>query len=311
MTRSSERRVLLAALTLLVCACEGAERSYNGRSAASWATQLSAPTSGDRVAAADALYHIAPQSKEVVDALLRAMRDTSAEVQSAVAVTLAIVGPRTLSGLAEAISDDHASVRALALNLLSGQGAAADFALPRITLALHDPDEAVRREAAATLERLGPLARSAAPALAAGARSGTPEFRAACLLALAAIPADSGVVLPVAIASLHDAAAVMRRAAIRAIAGLATDAKRQFTLILPLMRDQDTSVRLEAYRAMGGLTRDREVGPTAHAALGLARSDPDASARALVQRLLSPQRRSDPEAEFHARPRGVVVREPE
>lgn len=302
----------MAMIGLSLYACGSADRAYKGRSADAWALQLSAQKTEERIAAADAMYHIAPQSRTVVDALLRAMRDSNAEVQQSVAVALTTIGARALPGLAEAIGDDHASVRALAINLLARQGASAASALPQFVRALGDSDVAVRKEAAYALERLGPLARSAVPALVSGARSGTPDLRAACLVALAAITADTSTLLPLARVSLGDAAGVVRRAAVTSLALAHLDAQSIFSMIVPLMRDRDTAVRLEVYRVMGSLVRDARVGPTAHAALVLARADPDSSARALVQQLLSPPstRLGDFDAKLGRSPGSIVQRRP-
>lgn len=131
--------VHLVGLTI-AAACGSTDRAYQGRSAGSWSEQLDAATPADRIAAADALYHIAPQSSDVVDALLRAMRDTNGQVQSAVAVALATTGSRSLPGLEAALRDDHASVRALAIRLLANQGARAVGSRNAISERLSDTD---------------------------------------------------------------------------------------------------------------------------------------------------------------------------
>ena len=99
----------MAMMALALHACGNADRAFKGRSAEEWAAQLSAQRTEDRITAADAIYHIAPQSDTVVGALLRAMRDSNAEVQQSVAVALTTIGPRALPGLTEAMSDDHNS----------------------------------------------------------------------------------------------------------------------------------------------------------------------------------------------------------
>lgn len=310
--RMYRRRCMLAGCTVLVLACGSADRSYKGRSAEAWVSQLTAASAAQRTAAADALYHIAPRSDLAVTALLRAMRDPDAEVQAAVAVALSTIGPRALPGLIEAVSDDHARVRVLAVDVLASQGSSAAGAIPQIAKALADPDEDVRRAAAAALERFGPLARNAAPGLALAAGNGTPELRAACLLALVATRADTAFILPIATSSLGDAAAVVRRAAVRVVSLALADAGRKLALLGPLMRDQDTSVRMQAYRALGGLLGDSSVGPAIHSALVLARADPDPSARELVERMLSPAAQSAQSADGPAEPRGGVrVQRPE
>ena len=289
-------------------ACGNVDRDYKGRSAEAWAAQLSAAAPEDRTAAADALYQIAPRSEVALSALLQAMRDPNDAVQRSVAAALSTAGPRALPGLIEAIGDDHASVRALAIELLANQGRGSEAAIPRIGTALADADENVRRAAAMALAMYGESARSTAPQLAKAARSGTPDSRAAAIVALSAVHADTSAVISLLQRALKDSAAVVRRAAIKAVLMTINDPAREFTLLVPLSRDRDTSVRLESYRAMGVLLGDQGTRATAHAALIRARADPDSSARRLVQQLLDPAPRPNPREERFGRvPRGVVV----
>jgi HEAT repeat protein len=304
-------RFLTVATFGLLSGCSSTDRAYNGRSAESWATQLTAERAHDRVIAADALYHVAPQSDAVVNALLRAMRDSDPEVQRTVVVALSTIGPRAIPGMTAAVEDDHASVRSLAIELLAQQGSASIPALPEITRALRDPDDQVRRAAASALRSFEKAAQGATASLTTCARNGTPELRAECLTALAAVSSDTSTVLALASASLSDGAAVVRRTAVRITTAFVDKPTPKLNMLLPLMRDEDTSVRLETYRAVGGLLNDASVGAVARAALVMSRSDRDSSARVLVQRLLEPRAPSqETEAEQHHRQTNVEVRRP-
>ena len=88
------RRWMLAGCSVLVLACGSADRSYKGRSAEDWVSQLTAASAAQRTAAADALYHIAPREDVAVTALLRAMRDPDAEVQAARHGSIQAADPR-------------------------------------------------------------------------------------------------------------------------------------------------------------------------------------------------------------------------
>ncbi len=286
-TRGVLRGACLVGLTI-GAACGSPDRAYKGRSADSWSEQLAAAAPADRIAAANALYHIAPQSSDVVDALLRAMRDTNAQVQSAAAVALATTGSRSIPGLVTAMRDDHASVRALAVRLLANQGAGAVGSLGAISERLSDPDYAVQREAALALEHMGSQARESTPALVICAATGTPEVRAACLGALVAVAPDSPDLHRIADMSLGDPAAVVRRTAVGVVSAIdsVVGSHARWTR---LGHDPDPSVRLVVFQALA--TRSAVTGSAPELRIELQKGlvDPDSSVRTLVRDALMPR----------------------
>ncbi len=302
--------VVLTFAVLALSGCERSDRPYKGRSAEKWAAQLTAAAVEDRIDAAYALYHVAPQSDKIVSALVRAMNDASGDVQEAVAVALATVGARALPGLTAAIRDDHASVRELAIRLVTNHGSAAETAVPAIIEALGDTSELVRRTAATSLGSFGSLASRADTSLIRCVNNDTPDLRAACLISLSQITRDTAVIVQLATVGLRDAAAPVRRAAVRAIVHLVSGGTEKYSALLPLVRDYDTSVRVEVYKALGTMLQDPIVGPTVRATLTLAQSDLDQSARAVAQTLLKPARIAGPDDEPGVHDARIIQRKP-
>lgn len=276
-------------LAIAVSACGSSDRAFRGHTAREWAAQLSAPTTRERVQAAEALYHIAPTSTEVVDALIAAMKDTSGEVQSTVAVALSTVGARAVPGLADALDDDHTSVRMTALALLAERGADAAPATRDIARALADSNEEVRIAAAQTLARIGPAARDAEPALLEAAVRGSSSLRGAALEALVANDAEPGPLGPVLAAALRESPAALRADAVPLVPRSRVDPLEAMTMIKPLTADPDARVRQAAYRSLGGLLLAPEVGAQARALLLAARTSPDTGVRRVAEGALTPR----------------------
>lgn len=285
--------LVVPAFASAILACGSPDRAYRGHTAPEWAAQLSAPSTAERVAAAEALYHIAPTSNEVVDALIAAMKDTSGEVQATVALALSTVGARAVPGLAGALDDDHTSVRMVALSLLRERGADAAPATHEIAHALVDPDEDVRIAAARTLERIGPAAREAEPALLEAARRGSTLLRAAALQALIANDAEPTALAPALAAALRDTAWMLRVATVPLLPGSRIGRSDVLAMIVPLTRDPDARVRQAAYGSIGGLLGSAPVDSQAHAILAVGTADPDPNVRRMAQRTLAPPPMAD------------------
>lgn len=292
-TRRSAGSTTCLCIAATLLACGPSDRAYRGHTAREWAAQLSAPTSRERVVAAEALYHISPTSDDVVSALLTAMRDTSGEVQSAVAVALATVGARAVPGLADAVGDDHTSVRLIALSLLGERGADAAPAAPSIARALADSNQDVRIAAAQSLARIGPAAREAEPALLEAARRGGTSLRAAALQALVANDAEPVTLAPVFAAALRDSAWMLRVAAVPILPASRIGRQEVLAMITLLTRDPDARVRQAAYGSLGGLLGVPAVDSQARTLLATGTSDVDQSVRKMAQRTLAPPSMAD------------------
>lgn len=286
------RRVSFAlpfAFATALWACgAGSDRAYEGRSARAWAAQLSDSSIEQRVAAAEALYHIAPRADDIVTALVDAMRDSSGAVQTAVAIALSTVGARTVPGLIDALRDDHISVRLIALSLLAERGADASPATSAIGQMLLDANDEVRLAAAQTLRRIGPAARDAEPQLLGAAARGTTAVRIAALEALVANDAEPVKLRPLLEAALRDSVSLVRSAAVTSAAQARLAPREAMMLILPRTTDRDDGVRRAAFRALGSLVGAPTVGARARKVLADAATDPDSVVRAIALRALIP-----------------------
>lgn len=290
---SPSRAVGVTLLIVSLFACgDGTDREYGGRRAVAWAEDLRSPDLAVRVRAADALYHIRPQSNRVVRALLLAMRDSVPEVQTAVAIALGAIGESGLPALTDAVRDDHASVRSMALNIIAGQGADAAAALPSVIGALNDSSVEVRAAAAFTLDRLGADVvgrdRSATAVLVSATRDTMAEVRAAAIRALLSVSSDSSLLWQIARGALADSAAAVRQSAVPLLLKAGRPPSAVVTVLAGLSRDSNSGVRGAAYRALGVLL-SISASPIARQVLLEAAKDPDPSARAIAATVLAPR----------------------
>ena len=302
--RMRPRTCGIALLLLAAAACEGADRSYHGRTALQWAARLRDTSVAARVEAAEALYHVEPRTQSVIRPLLAAMRDTSAAVQAAVATALSTVGDPALPGLIEATTDDHASVRTIAMSILADEGPSAISAVPAIARALRDTDADVRLAAAQALDRLGPAAKDATPALLETVAQDSGVVKAAALQALGDVGAEHGMIASVAPKALHDSSAAVRHAAIRLLTMGAFSVRDELEAARGLLADRDAGVRAAAYRALARAARDSVVGPAARRLLQAGAQDPSPAVRTAAARTLEPPPRArDPDGRYTDTPR--------
>ena len=267
------------------------DRAYEGRSAEYWANALSSAEPTARVRAADALYHIQPRSRHVVRALLLAMSDSSAAVQTAVAVALGAIGPSGVPALTGAVTDDHASVRALALGILGSQGSDAAAAAPAIIDALRDSSADVRAAAAFALERLGPRALGstavAETSLVRATRDSAAAVRAAAFGALATISSDTTLMRASFQRAVFDTSASVRQSALQLATKSGQPPAQAVATLARLARDPNAALRASAYRALGAYL-GTTAGASARLLLLHAAIDPDPGVRESAARTLSP-----------------------
>jgi HEAT repeat protein/tetratricopeptide (TPR) repeat protein len=186
--------------------------------------------------------------------------------------------------------DPRSEVRLLAATQLSlslttargDPGVSAAEAVPVLIDLLHDPNETVRAAAAGALERFGPAARAAAPALGAaladkasvraaaakalaqiepkdaalaeslarGLEDPSPDVRVASAKALWTARQEAGRALPVLLAALTEAHADVRRQAAEALATLGPAAGAAVPALIIAVQDPDEPVRLHALGAL-------------------------------------------------------------
>ena len=250
-----------------------------------------------RVKAADALYHIQPHTKAVMRALLVAMRDSAQEVRTSVAVALGAIGASGIPALTDAIGDDHASVRAIALDMIGGQGRPAVSALPAITRALKDSSTDVRAAAAFALDRLGTdvvgADRDARAALVSATRDPVVPVRAAALRALLSVASDSSLLWQVARRALVDSAPAVRQSAVLMLLASRRSPSELVAVLSGMARDPNAGVRGTVYRIVGGLL-STSVSASARQVLLDASRDPDPTARTAAANALTSTSRAYP-----------------
>ena len=270
------------------------DASYRGRSTREWTRILDDPASADRVAAADALGQIlrqrqGPPSTQAIDALLRALSDSSDDVRVAAAAALSTEGvpPEALvPGVHEALHDTaHADVREFAARVLGTFGAArGQSAVDALTEVLTDPSPGVRTAAAEGLGRIGAGATSAVPALVSLSRNPDVRSRTAAVNALGSVPGLPEASIPALQQALGDTEPTVRAAAASSLGRFRAQAAPAAGELVRLLKDADPDVRQSTAYAFGELGVST---PDVMAALTSGLSDPDLSVRRAVESSLA------------------------
>jgi len=261
---------VIASFRLVV---ESPQEDIPGAQSLSWLNDYLRPTATEREMAARVFA--------------TALRDSDEEIRRRAAGELGELGAAVrvvVPALAEALQDPSEEVRDSALGALRDAGEEARSALPRIIELLNNP--AHRWRAASLLERIGPGASDAIPALTKAARRGDALERRAPLDALAAIAPRDPRVRDTLLRSLRDRHYEVRWSAADAL-GIAKDSSRSVIDALEhtFNNDEVIEVRLAAARAM--LDVDPGLGPGLVAPLGelLGMMEPD-SGQSRTARLL-------------------------
>jgi HEAT repeat protein len=108
------------------------------------------------VVAAARLKQIGPAASPAAAALAAALGDPSADVGEAAAETLIRIGEPAVPPLIGQLSSGNVAARKLALAALAKLGPAAKSAAPAIEKCRQDTDPQVRQLAEAALKRIGP-----------------------------------------------------------------------------------------------------------------------------------------------------------
>ena len=293
---TSGLRLLAISCALVIAGIVACQRdaTYQGRSTREWIGILDNPARSERVAAVDALGQILRRrqgspSTEAIDALLRALKDSSDDVRLAAAAALSTEGvpPEALvPGVHEALHDTaHADVREFAARVLGTFGAArGQPAVDALTEALTDPSPRVRAAAAEGLGRIGAGATSAVPALATLSRDTDVRSRVAALEALGRVTGSPDASVPALRQALADAEPAVRAAAASSLGGFRTQAASASAELVRLLKDPDAGVRRSAVYTLGELGVSA---PDVLAALTAGLSDPDPSVRRAVESSLA------------------------
>ena len=151
-------------LALILAGCSG-EPTFQGKSVASWITQLS---DTDPAARQDAVRALGQMGTDAVPALCEALTAGDNNVRMAAADALGRIGEdarKAVSALNEALKDSDKLVRrhaAFALGIIDPEDKSV---VPALIECLKDGDMEVRRLAAVALGRFGREAKAAVPAL--------------------------------------------------------------------------------------------------------------------------------------------------
>jgi HEAT repeat protein len=237
-----------------------------------------------RITAALALGQLGRTARDAapeVKALL--LRDSDPEVRAAATYALEAIEPPVLF-LTGALSAPDPERRLWAVRGLIDQGAAARLAMPALVRVVQqDDDPAVRAGAALALGKIGPVARSAGPALIESLKDSSSRVRAAAALAVGLIgPAcgdagqplaealedeDPAVVeaaatalgnlgpaarqaVPVLARQLASDQLVLRRRAVNVLARIGPAVQDAIPELLALLTERDGTIRRDACRAL-------------------------------------------------------------
>jgi HEAT repeat protein len=186
------------------------------------------------------------------------------------------IGGPALPLVIAAHQDESMDVQVASFKVLIKAG---KTAVPPLTKELTHPDANRRAFAALVLERIGPDAAEALPALVeVGSKDNDPEARQQAIKAMGQVGAnDEKLVLSPLIAFLDDGDADIRHSAVVALGFLGPRAKAAVKGLSKRLKDSSIKVRLEVTEVLEKLGRDAEESiPALEEAV---KTDPDASVR--------------------------------
>jgi HEAT repeat protein len=200
-----------------------------------------------RFNAARALRYMGPLTKAALPALTAALRDSDAEVRSAVYVAIRQTGPEGRQVFIDALRQDgKAHSRAEIVAALGELGLEAAPAIPDLEAALRD--EELRLPAIESLGKIGPAAKTTLPALEKSLKDKNPKARRATLHAMGLIGQAS---LPILLVCLKDNE--LRAGAAAALGRIGRGAKEAAPTLCKLLQDPDAEVRRNAAKALGAI----------------------------------------------------------
>lgn len=263
------RYAVALAMTLFCLGACGSDPGYDGRTSKDWIASLHSRDPNTRRIAVDALAEIVrinPKSRQVVNALGMAIRDTSDEVRMAAANALTSEGVDpigALSGFHAALHDSaHAQTRSSTARMIGNLGPQRGRRfIPALSEGIDDPDADVRT---ATIESLGMLGPDPGIDLARISQKITdadPVVRRAVLQTLLKLNADPGLTLSLARAALRDSVSSVRMAAAYSLGPLGANAIPALPELRVALKDANASVRAGAAFAIGG------IGPVSRAVM--------------------------------------------
>jgi HEAT repeat protein len=205
-------------------------------------------------AARIALAPLGAGSKSAIPALVRALKDESAQVRAGAAAALDWLAPRAQAAippLGEALQDSDRRVRRLSRLALGRMGPEAGTAARALAKGLVDQDAGVRTAAAGALQQIG--AAAAPGVIQALKKDRDQRVRAAAAAALPGLQAEGATqqqVLAALVGALKEDEAVVRVAAAYALGATRTKAPDAVAALRKALEDRDGSVRKAAAAAL-------------------------------------------------------------
>ena len=247
--------------------------------------QLQSGDPAQRMHAADKLGRnlgIDADAPDAIDALIVALDDSVALVQSAAVAALAGTGlrsARAIPALVRTLHDSaHARAREGAAMVLGDLGRRAPDEVAReLTVSLSDPVARVRVAAVTAVGRIGAQARDALPLLARRANDTDVNVRIALAGATTDIDASSPKAANILLQLLGDSYDTVRAVAAAGLGNYTEASEREVSALTGALRDPQPMVRIAAASALGRLGTKAT---TATTALRAAVVDPDARVRA-------------------------------
>jgi HEAT repeat protein len=241
---------------------------------------------GTRVLAAKALVDLQPPAERVAPALADALSDADPEVVANVVDALAAHGDAVLPRAVNALKNQ--SLRLPAIMLLQRLGPKAKEAVPALVAIVKDDQrEEVRHAIIDALEAIGTASKDSLPALISMLTDDNLDIRRAATFALGKIGPPAKSALP-AIRTNFDTREELRPVSIWAMVRISPDddkvAAKAVPLLIAALRREEGFVRFEAAETLG------LIGPRARAAvpaLEAAKEDPDDFVRQAVVEALT------------------------
>jgi len=190
------------------------------------------------------------QTKLALSVLTDALNNDNANIRELAVVALAdlsVAPEKRVPALALALRDEQAKVRRRAARALGDQGVASVAAFAELKQGLNDPDLSVRRDCAGALGRLGPAAGRAAPALVAMLRE--TEYRTRAVVAVSLKRLGRGAI-PALLDGVRSECSTLRGRCATLLGRIAPDDADVADVLQRVLTDSDSEVRARADEAL-------------------------------------------------------------
>ncbi|WP_182865396.1 HEAT repeat domain-containing protein [Rhodopirellula sp. JC639] len=205
-----------------------------------------------------AVARIGPEAEPAIEALVQSLGDDDQQRRYRSGWVLSKIGSAAVPALVDAAKDDSTRRRIAALDAMGWMDGDADRLLEHLNDAVRDDDPDVRRQAAASLSRLGP---AAADSLGAALGSEDAAVRGIAAEGLAKTKQHAAPYRERLIELLHDPDSAVRAAAVVAVSVASQPDDQLIEWIIDAVVDRDVQVR------SGGVIALRNLGDAADRAV--------------------------------------------